>query len=419
MDLRTLIKQEADQCVKCGLCLPQCPTYRETLDEGDSPRGRISLMQALAEERLPAAGRLAHHLDRCLACRACERACPSGVRYGALIDSARALMWTGDAPRGDRSRLPRLLYRMLAGPGRIRAAGRALRLYQTSGLRRMVRRSGLLDRLPGLARLDGLLPDAAAAPRPRHDYYPPARRELGRVALFTGCMTDIFSPAVLDASIRLLRLAGFGVHLPSGQGCCGALHLHAGDLARAHELARRNLDAFNALAVDAVLYTASGCGVTLWEYPAGSGRAIDAPGAFTAPVMDVTRFLADLEWPADVPLAPLARRAAIQDPCLQRNVLRDTTPPYRLLGRIPGLEITALPGNELCCGAAGAYMLEQPEMSAALRADKLAALQGCGAELLVTANIGCAIHLAAGLRAGGSKVEVVHPAVLLERQIRG
>lgn len=419
VDLRTRIKREADQCVKCGLCLPQCPTYAKTLDEGDSPRGRIALMQALAEECLPAAGRLTDHLDRCLACRACERACPSGVHYGPLLDSARALLVQTRASGRRGSWLHAGLLAWTAkGAGRARAAGRLLRLYRASGLRRLLHGSGLLTRLPRLARLDGLLPDPAVPARDRRpEYYPPAGAERGRVALFAGCVTDLADPAVLDASIRLLRLAGYGVHLPRGQGCCGALHLHAGDLDRARALARRNLSVFNALAVDAVLYTASGCGATLREYPVTIEHGDGEPGAFTAPVLDITHFLADIEWPAHLAPAPLAQRVAVQDPCLQRNVLRDTSPPYRLLARIPALEVVALPGNERCCGAAGAYMLEQPEMAEALRADKLEALRGCGATLLVSSNIGCAIHLAAGLRAAGAALEVVHPVVLLERQI--
>jgi len=418
--LRSLIKSEADQCVKCGLCLPHCPTYRKTQDEGDSPRGRIALMQALADDRLPAGGRLAFHLDRCLACRACERACPSGVRYGPLIDASRALLGqTRQAHDRGAWLHNRLLSWTAAGQRRPRQAARLLRFYRSSGLRWLARRSGLLRGLR-LDRADSLLPAQAPAPhRRRLEYYPPRGPERGRVALFAGCMTDLFTPDTLDASIRLLTLAGYGVHLPPGQGCCGAMHLHAGDLTQAGALARRNLSAFNALQCDAVLYTASGCGATLREYPVAPPHEPGAAEGFAAPVLDVTQFLADVEWPADVSFKSLARRAAIQDPCLQRNVLRDVTPPYRLLERIPGLEIVPLPGNDQCCGAAGAYMLEQPELSDALRADKLDALQRSGAEILVSSNIGCAIHLAAGLREMGSNVEAVHPVVLLERQIQG
>jgi glycolate oxidase iron-sulfur subunit len=414
LELRHLIKSEADQCVKCGLCLPHCPTYRKTQDEGDSPRGRIALMQALADERLPAQGRLAVHLDRCLACRACERACPSGVQYGALIDSARALL--GPAGAGKRTILhERLLSWAAAGPGRRRRTARLLHLYRSSGLRWLARRSGLLRGLR-LDRADALLPAANPGPRRRREYYPPRGPERGRVALFSGCMTDLFTPDTLDASIRLLTLAGYGVHLPAGQGCCGAMHLHAGDLGPAAALARRNLSAFNALEVDAVLYTASGCGATLREYSVTPGQN-PAGTDFNAPVRDITEFLAGIEWPADMACAPLARRAVVQDPCLQRNVLRDVTPPYRLLERIPGLSVSALPGNEQCCGAAGTYMLDQPDMADALRADKLEALRQSGAEILVTSNIGCALHLAAGLRPTGNAVEVVHPVVLLDRQM--
>jgi glycolate oxidase iron-sulfur subunit len=419
LNLHRLIKQEADQCVKCGLCLPHCPTYRLTLDEGDSPRGRISLMQALASGQLPAGGRLTFHLDRCLSCRACERACPSGVRYGPLIDASRALLLAArQDPPGERATglQARLLSWIAAGHGRLRQAARLLYLYRASGLRWLARRSGILRGMH-LDRLDALLPPQAATPRRRLGYYPPRGQERGRVALFAGCMTELFTPDTLDASIRLLTLAGYGVHIPPGQVCCGALHLHAGHLAEAGSLARRNLAAFNALRPDAVLYSASGCGATLRDYTVWPVPATGDAAGFTAPVMDVSRFLADLDWPADVSVAPLNRRVAIQDACLQRNVLRDVTPPYRLLERIPGLVIIALPGNEYCCGAAGAYMLEQPELSDQLRADKLDALQHSGAEILVSSNIGCAIHLAAGLRVAGSEAEVVHPVVLLERQI--
>jgi glycolate oxidase iron-sulfur subunit len=332
-----------------------------------------------------------------------------------LIDTARALI--GPARAAGRAPLrDGLLSWAAAGPGRLRRARRLLRLYQSSGLRWLARRSGLLRGL-GLERADGLLPAMNSAPGPRRDYYPPRGPERGRVALFAGCMTDLCTPTILDASIRLLTLAGYGVHLPSGQGCCGAMHLHAGDLAQAAALAQRNLSAFNTLEVEAVLYTASGCGATLREYAVAPGPNPTGTG-FDAPVRDVTEFLAGIEWPRQVTCAPLARRAAIQDPCLQRNVLRDVTPPYRLLERIPGLIISALPGNELCCGAAGTYMLDQPEMADALRADKLEALRRSGAEILVSSNIGCALHLAAGLRLSGIDVEVVHPVVLLDRQIR-
>lgn len=389
-----------------------------TQDEGDSPRGRIALMQALADNRLPAQGRLEFHLERCLACRACERACPSGVRYGPLIDSARALIEQTRQRPAERQRTRSMLLALLgARPQRLRRAVGLLRLYQISGLRWLARHSGLLRGL-GLDRLDKLLPVLPPARR-RREYYPPPGRARGQVALFAGCLTDAFAPETLDAAIRLLTRAGYGVHVPSGQRCCGALHLHSGAPAEAAVLAQKNVEAFNRLEIEAVLYTASACGTMLREYPAWTGGSHGMAGAeFAAPVMDVTAFLAGLEWPADVSFSPLDKRIAVQDPCLQRNVVRDISPPYRLLEKIPALTVEALPGNEQCCGAAGTYMLTQAELSDALRADKLEALRRSGASVLVTSNLGCAIHLAEGVCAAAMDVEVMHPVSLLERQLK-
>lgn len=435
LNLPDLIKFEADQCVKCGLCLPHCPTYGLTQDEGDSPRGRIALMQALVEARLPPGGRLTFHLDRCLACRACERVCPSQVRYGRLIDAARAYD-TRDAGRRPHGPLARwLLDRVVPDRRRLRRIARLLRLYQRSGLRRLVQLSGL-PRLTGTRRLDGLMPEIPAVPH-WQAWYPPAGEARGTVALFTGCIGDVLDRDALEAAITLLNACGYGVHVPSGQTCCGALHLHGGDPARAAALGAQNVAAFNALAgtgtstgtginagndsgpgLDAVLYSASGCGATLAEYgewPATNDIA--PPGRFAAPVLDLCSFLEQDGRLAGLSFAPLAAAVAVHDPCTLKNVIRATEPPYRLLRHIPGLTVSPLPGNGRCCGAAGSYLLTQPEMADALRADKLKALQDSGAEILLSSNIGCALYLAAGLRENGNAVEVMHPVTLLARQL--
>lgn len=419
LNLPDLIKSDADQCVKCGLCLPHCPTYAKTRDEGDSPRGRIALMQGLAEGHLDAAGRLEFHLDRCLACRACEQVCPSGVRYGRLIDAARAMIEQRRRPPLP-ARLTRRLGRdqIVMRPRRLRAAARLLRLYERSGLQRVARGSGLLRAL-GLSRLDALLPRIPSQ-RAFRAYYPAEGEERGRVALFTGCLGNVFERDALRASIRLLNHCGYGVHVPPRQGCCGALHLHGGESAGAAGLARHNIATFNALDVEAVVYTSSGCGATLAEYgdwvadaDGGERRGLDAPA------VDLSRFITSRDGLRGDTPAPLNGRIAVHDPCTLRNVVRAADSPYELLSRIPGAAVTPLAGNARCCGAAGSYMLTQPEMAGRLREDKLTALRELNPDVLVTSNIGCALHLAAGIREAGMDIEVVHPVVLLERQMRG
>lgn len=390
----------------CGMCLPHCPTYQITRDEGESPRGRIALIQGLANGRLALNPRLENHLDHCLGCRACEAICPSGVAYGEIIDGGRALI------HQQRKTAParRLLNSLVPRPRRLRLLGRILRLLQRSGLQGLARSIGMTRAL-GLARLDALLPPLAPLPAWR-DYYPPVGNQRGEVALFLGCFADFADRPTLNAAVRILTRVGYGVHIPRRQACCGALHLHQGDRHIARHLAECNAAAFNTLRVDAVIDTASGCGATLVEYP-----RYDFPRLET-PIRDINTFLADLPWPADLGLAPLAKKVAIHDPCSLSHVLRQAKAPYQLLARIPELETVALPDNRRCCGAAGSYMLTQAEIADRLRDDKIAALQQLDADILVTSNPGCALHLRAGINAAGLNIPVMHPVELLSQQLQ-
>ncbi len=416
--------EAADRCVLCGLCLPHCPTYRKTGDENESPRGRVVLMRALASGALPASARLAAHLSQCLGCRACERVCPSGVRYGQLIEAGRALLHTQQPAAWP----ARMGLGLSARPRLLEGIGAALRVYQRSGLQRLLRASGLL-RLLRVQRLESLLPALPPA-LPRDAFHPARGTRRGYVALFLGCVARVLDAHTLAAAIRLLTRLGFDVVIPRAQTCCGALHREAGELGQAQALARLNLDAFRAASVDAVITVASGCGAVLADAgrndasmagrggPCREPAAEDASTTHRVRILDIHQFLADVTLPESMTLAPLPLTIAVQDPCSLRNAVRAEQAVYALLGRIPAARIVPLAENHLCCGGAGAYPLRQPAMAGLLRADKLAHLLRLRPAVLATANLGCALHLGAGLRDQGLEIEVTHPLVLFERQLR-
>jgi glycolate oxidase iron-sulfur subunit len=397
--------EEADRCVKCGLCLPVCPTYRLAAVEAESPRGRVALIQGLLQGDLARGSALERHLDSCLGCRACEAACPSGVRYGALIDGARA-----------RLRRPRSVGRriLLALASRPRWFGGATALARRLGLHR------LAGRLPGPpGRWLGFVPPTPG-PDPRSLATAPTGAERGRVGLFLGCVGRSADAEVHRAASRLLGALGYRVICPDGQGCCGAMHRHAGLADRAAQLAAANQRAFGGQGLAAILVSATGCGAVLGEEggpPGGGpvegpdgqgGRATDAPPRYA----DLLAFLARADWSGLEPrVTPI--RVAVHLPCSARDAglsLRDV---LGLLARVPGLEAVALDPALGCCGAAGTYVLHHPATADRLREGVLDAVAASGVEVLVTANTGCAMHLRAGLAARGLPIRVAHPVELL------
>jgi glycolate oxidase iron-sulfur subunit len=401
----------------CGLCSPHCPTYLLSQDENESPRGRIALMAALNDGRLDADDdRLAAHLQHCLGCRACEHYCPSGVPFGAIMDEARALL---KSPHHGPRRLPYLPRKLLARLSQRRLFP-WLRRYQRWGMQHLARSTGLL-RLLGLSQTDNLLPAIPAAHH-WHDYYPPQAAKRGDVALFTGCITETLGQGGLASSIRLLNTLGYGVFVPPAQGCCGALHQHNGDSPQAVRLARQNLGAFASLEIDAILHTATGCTAMLSEYhrlPGLPAELRETARQFTAKVADINQFLLQCEWPPHLRCQPLAHRIAVHTPCSQVHVLRQAETTLQLLQRIPLVELVPLADNERCCGGAGSYLLTQPEWATRLRQPKIDNLIQLHPHTLVTSNMGCALHLGAGLREQGITLEILHPVELLVRQLEG
>ncbi len=346
----------ADRCVQCGLCLPHCPTYRLDQTEAESPRGRIAYIKAVAQGRLAPTPAGDAHLDHCLGCRRCEPVCPAGVPYGELLLGARAAQAARHPP-----------------PARLRMAGWLLArpplLGQVLDLQRLV---GAW--LPASLRPD-LPPAPAPVPLPAN---PPQAVE--SVAVFVGCVADRHESGTRAALARLLGAAGMAMDLPEGQGCCGAAAAHAGDTVTAARLAAANRLAFEGRA--RVLCLASGCQDSLARSLAGQAPVEDALTRLDA-LGDALRF------------RPTARRVALHLPCTQRSVVRSEAALRRLLARIPGLDLVELPDTG-CCGAAGLHQLAEPARADALRAPLLQALAASGASELLSANIGCRLHLATG-----------------------
>jgi len=368
--------QEADKCVKCGLCMPHCPTYRLYSDENESPRGRIALAEALLRGQLDSSEGLVDHLYRCLLCRRCETTCPSGVGYAKLIDAARA-----KAPRSH-------------------WASRVTANNKTASLLVQVAQKVAI---PG-SQLSALSQALPAKPAPKPGRYP-ARGELrGKVNLFLGCATRLYQGAALHAAITVLTRLGFAVVIPGQQGCCGALAQHQGDVQTAGRQIQENQAAFGA--GETLVCIASGCTVQLQETLQPQQE-----------VIDIVSFLQRILGQYSASLPPLQAKAALHLPCSAVNVLRQGQDMRALLEQIPGLELHTLgqPGD--CCGAAGDHLLTQRKQAESLRKPLLEQLLELNPDYLVTSNVGCALHLAEGARQQGAKLEVLHPVELLARQL--
>lgn len=415
-------------CVHCGFCLPACPTYTRLGDEADSPRGRLHLMQAVVEGRLEAGSdAFRTHIDRCLGCRACEPACPSGVEYGILLEHARE---TAIAAR-PAGLLTRLLLRLMASRGARDAFFLGGRLMRGTGLAALGARLLPRGRLLGSAKL-GLAMLASSAPwkapaRQASDR-PSARAAQGgalgtgegrgRVGMLTGCVQQGLYDRVNQATARVLRANGFDVVPVTGQDCCGALHAHAGALAGARELARRNIDAFEAAGVDVVVVNAAGCGASMKQYdvlleddPTHAERA----ARFSAGVRDVNEILAEA-GPREG--AAVHCRVAYDHPCHLLHAQGIRAAPLEVLGAVPGVEVRVVEQADECCGGAGIYGITHPDLGGRIGGDKVRAVRSTGADAVATPNPGCMMQIGAGLRLDGASTRAVHPVELLDESYR-
>jgi glycolate oxidase iron-sulfur subunit len=402
-------------CVHCGLCLSSCPTYVETGNENDSPRGRIYLWRAVVDGRAELGPEVKGHLDLCLECRACESACPSGVQYGQIIGSYKKDLARLGPPAPTLNRLQRaLLFHLTPYAGRMRWALAPLRLLERLRLRGLVDRLGrflprslrlLQEMVPPLAPRAGRLPEVLP---PLPEWGAPPR---ARVALLTGCAADAFFPQTTLATARVLQRNGCEVLVPRGQGCCGALHYHAGLVEPAQRFAAANLAALGDELdkVDAVISNAGGCGPVLKEYGHLLGDTPHAEGAakFAAKVKDVHEFLVEL-GPVK-PDRPLPMQATYHDACGLSHAQKIRAAPRQLLGLIPGLELVPLAESEHCCGAAGSYNLTQPDMARQLGARKARHILDTGARAVFAGNVGCLLQIVRHLRPQRPDLWVAHP----------
>ncbi|MGD9591585.1 MAG: (Fe-S)-binding protein [Candidatus Berkiella sp.] len=415
-----LVDKLASQCVKCALCLPHCPTYELTKDENESPRGRIALFQALSQQKLPLTQKAKSHLDKCLGCRACERVCPAHVEYGDLLTLGRALL--PELPSKGQLTAPRLSTRFLSWLLIRRTPNRAFQwllwLTQISGLR-TVARTLKITKLLGISDLESRLKDVPK-PLDLSPFYPAIGEKRASVMLFTGCLGSLCEQETLKASIYVLRHLGMDVHIPVNQTCCGAMHSHAGDLQTSHRLAKENVAAFLQQPVDFIVSTATGCTSVLQEYAKHFSFAPNLNdenfSLFSSKVIDILTFVQQSPWPSSLSLAPIQKQVVLHTPCTRRNVLKSESAPQSLLSKIPGLSWQPLSSSN-CCGAAGTYMLEQPQIAQKLAQQLLKDLETNQVNLIATSNIGCALHLLQQAQRINPKVAVIHPIVLVAQSL--
>jgi glycolate oxidase iron-sulfur subunit len=424
-------------CVHCGLCLSDCPTYAEEGNEADSPRGRIYLMRSLAEGRAEATPSLVGHLDLCLGCRGCETACPSGVQYGQLIEQTRNYLHDHYQRPPQKRLVTKLVEAFFPYPNRMEAALLPVRILRRTKVLLLLRKLGIMQKFGELNDMEQLLPPLPPMQTRLKfaDDWPAQGAELARVGMITGCVMQVMQSDVNVATAKVLSRAGCRVIAPKTQGCCGALHAHVGNMERAKLFARQNIVAFEEWEkingpLDVIVINAAGCGAALKEYyhwfeddPEWKKRAEN----FAHKVRDVSEFLA--EEPYIKRLEVLMKNNAVQMDSLGRVTYHDAChlahgqgireEPRQLLALlqkyIPGMEIVPLGESELCCGSAGSYNITQPQMAMQLLNRKMDHVQETGADVVVTGNPGCMMQIRLGTLKRDLPIEVLHPVELLER----
>ena len=422
--LETMDYSVLQQCMHCGMCLPTCPTYDATHIERNSPRGRISLMRAIADKKLEPTKAFGEEMYFCLGCLACETACPAGVSYGHLFEVARAEVEKAGVLANPRRSAIRgaLLRGLFTRPRLLRFVGRMLWLFQASGVQGLIRGLGLTALLPKRLRgLEAQAPTAQAhfSPDLIHPVEKPAVTKY-RVGMLSGCVQDIVFSDINRDTVDVLLANGCEVVTPSVQACCGSLHAHNGEVDAAMLLARRLIDAFDLDSLDAIITNAAGCGSHLKTYdrlladdPAYAARA----RVWSAKVKDIHQWLDEIGVRA--PAIPAGEtRVTYHEACHLCHAQKITRQPRQVLRTIPGLQIVELPESTWCCGSAGIYNITQPEMAADLQQRKIDNIKKTGVSIVATANPGCILQLVNGAKKNGLDLRVAHPVTLLAEAYR-
>jgi glycolate oxidase iron-sulfur subunit len=423
--LRGLDYSVVQQCMHCGMCLPTCPTYDATKLERHSPRGRIALMRAIADDRLEPTKTFADEMYFCLGCLACMTACPAGVNYAELFEHARAEVESRELLKSPRRSAIRsfTVKWLFMDHRRLTAVGRAMRLYQDLGIQSLVRSSGVLKLLPGrLQELEAMTPKVQ--PAFSNDLIarvtPPMGGRRQTVAMLTGCAQDLIFSDVNRDTVEVLARNGCEVHTPPDQPCCGSLHAHNGEWSLAQTLARRMIDLLPPERFDAIITNAGGCGSHLKHYAKLlENDAHYAPRAklWDAKVRDIHEYLAAAGMRAPTS-PPLPMRVTYHESCHLSHGQKVVLQPRQVLASIPGLKLVELPEASWCCGSAGIYNLTQPEMAGQLLERKIGHIRGTGVETVATANPGCLLQLINGCRDAGLTLRVAHPITLLAEAYR-
>ncbi|PGY06796.1 (Fe-S)-binding protein [Bacillus sp. AFS031507] len=416
-------EDELLNCMRCGFCLPTCPTYIESgYKESHSPRGRIALMKAVVDGLIEPDEDFERSLELCLGCRACEPVCPSGVNYGHLLEEARDIIH-----QNKKHSLPAQVVRKTVFQGlfphqnRMRGVVGLIGFYQRSGIQTIARKIGFLGLLPNqLTAMEKVLPEVPTMKemKNRPTYLPAIAEKVHRVAFFSGCLMDTMFLKSNDATMKLLQKAGCEVVIPQNQACCGALHGHSGEKETAKDLAKRNIRAFEDLQVDFIITNAGGCGAFLVDYdhllkdePAWKDRARE----FKEKIKDISEILAAVDFHKKVPLKLPAQVITYQDSCHLRNGMKTAAAPRRLLQAIQGAEYKEMKDADRCCGSAGIYNIVESEMSMVMLDAKMIEAKATHATTIVTANPGCLLQMQLGIEREGlsSTMRAVHIVDLL------
>lgn len=421
-------EDELLNCMRCGFCLPTCPTYITSgFKESHSPRGRIALMKAVVDGLIEPDEDFEKSLNQCLGCRACEPVCPSGVNYGHLLEEARDII-----NQNKKHSLPVRTVRKVVFEGlfphtnRMRTVTGLLGFYQRSGLQKVARATGVMKLFPdSLATMERVLPNVPTMKqmKNRPEFLPAEAPKTKKVAFFSGCLMDTMFLETNNATMKLLQLAGCEIVIPKGQNCCGALHGHSGEKDGSKELARKNIQAFEDLEVDYIITNAGGCGAFLIDYdhllkddPIWKDRAI----AFKNKIKDITQILFEVDFHKKVKLSLPYQIITYQDSCHLRNVMKTAAAPRALLEAIEGIDFKEMKNADSCCGSAGIYNIVESEMSMQILDAKMVNTKATHATTVVTANPGCLLQMKLGIEREGlsKKMRAVHIVDLLMEAVK-